>query len=167
MLRLFFALPCPPLVAAQIDAWRQRQHFPGKPVPSANLHITLAFLGHLPESRLQLLQRIPLQLPLADLAFDLRLDRLDCWHGGLLHLAPSQPPAALLALASGMNRQLQLGGLPLAQRTYRPHLSLARESGLTGTPKPPCFAWRIDELQLYQSEGGHYRTLHRWPLGQK
>ena len=78
MLRLFFALPCPSGIAAQIDAWRQDQHFVGRPVPTTNLHVTLAFLGQVPESRLQQLQRVPPRLALADLAFDLHLDRLDC-----------------------------------------------------------------------------------------
>ena len=108
MLRLFFALPCPTKIAAQIDAWRQDQHFAGKPVPAANLHVTLAFLGQVPQSRVQLLQRVPPKLALADLAFDLNLDRLDCWPEGLLHLAPSQPPQTLLKLARALQQQLKL-----------------------------------------------------------
>ncbi|SIQ47012.1 RNA 2',3'-cyclic phosphodiesterase [Aquipseudomonas alcaligenes] len=161
MLRLFFALPCPTGVAAQIDAWRQGQHFAGKPVPTANLHITLAFLGHVPESRLQQLQRVPPRLALADLAFDLHLDCLDCWSEGLLHLSPSQPPQALLNLASALQQQLQLD-----ERPYRPHLTLARDSRPAEIRTPPSFTWHVDQLHLYQSAGGHYLSLQRWPLGQ-
>lgn len=166
MLRLFFALPCPSGIAAQIDAWRQDQHFVGRPVPTANLHVTLAFLGQVPESRLQQLQRVPPRLALADQAFDLHLDRLDCWPEGLLHLAPSQPPQALLKLASALQQQLQLDGLSLEPRPYRPHLTLARDSRPAELRTPPSFAWHVDQLHLYQSAGGRYLSLQRWPLGQ-
>jgi 2'-5' RNA ligase len=165
MLRLFFALPCPPTIATQIDAWRQTQQFAGKLVPMANLHLTLAFLGHLPQSKLALLEQLPARLPLAELAFELQLDRLDCWRGGLLHLAPSLPPAQLLALAGALNDALRLAGLPSERRTYRPHLTLARASLPAPARPAPCFAWRVDELCLYQSERGRYLPLARWPLG--
>lgn len=164
MPRLFFALPCPPMVAAQIDAWRQEQSFTGTPVATTNLHLTLAFLGHLPESRLAQLQRLPSLLPLTELAFDLRLDCLDCWPSGLLHLAPSQIPVQLLELVSSLNRQLHLSGLPCERRPYRPHLTLARDSRAPKA-RPPCFAWQVDELHLYRSEQGRYLSLHHWPLG--
>lgn len=166
MLRLFLALPCPSGIAAQIDAWRQDQHFAGRPVPTANLHVTLAFLGLVPESRLQRLQRVPPRLALADLAFDLHLDRLDCWDEGLLHLAPSQPPQALLKLASALQQQLQLDGFSLEPRPYRPHLTLARDSRPAELRTPPSFAWHVDQLHLYQSAGGQYLSRQRWPLGQ-
>lgn len=161
MLRLFFALPCPNGIAAQIDAWQQDQHFAVQPVPTANLHVTLAFLGQVPESRLQQLRQVPPRLALADLAFDLHLDRLDCWPEGLLHLAPGQPPQALLKLASALQQQLQLD-----ERPYRPHLTLARDSQPADMRTPPSFAWHVDQLHLYQSAGGQYLSLQHWPLGQ-
>jgi 2'-5' RNA ligase len=164
-LRLFFALPCPAPMALRIDAWRQAQGFAGRTTPLANLHLTLAFLGHLPGSQLPLLEQIAARLPLADLDFELCLDRLKCWHGGLLHLAPSQPPAALLALANRLHQQLNQAGLPCEQRTYRPHLTLARGSHLPAQTLSPSFTWRAEELVLYRSEQGHYRPLTRWPLG--
>lgn len=166
MLRLFFALPCPTKIAAQIDAWRQDQHFAGKPVPAANLHVTLAFLGQVPESRVQLLQRVPPKLALADLAFDLNLDHLDCWPEGLLHLAPSQPPQTLLKLAWALQQQLKLDGFTLDSRPYRPHLTLARNSRPAETRTVPSFAWRVDQLHIYHSAGGQYLSLQRWPVGQ-
>ena len=50
LLRLFFALPCPPDQAAAICQWRAGQTLPGRPVPEANLHLTLAFLGEADET---------------------------------------------------------------------------------------------------------------------
>ncbi|WP_252273266.1 RNA 2',3'-cyclic phosphodiesterase [Pseudomonas subflava] len=165
MLRLFFALPCPPAVATQIDAWRRSRAFSGRLVPTANLHLTLAFLGHQPEERLALLQQLPPQLPLTELSFELELDRLDCWHGGLLHLAPGRVPERLPRLVEGLNALLLGNGLPVEPRTYRPHLTLARESSRPERSDCPVFSWRADELVLYRSEQGRYLPLSRWPLG--
>lgn len=44
-LRLFFALPCPPPLAERIGRWRDDRPLPGRQVATANLHLTLAFLG--------------------------------------------------------------------------------------------------------------------------
>ncbi|MBF3346235.1 RNA 2',3'-cyclic phosphodiesterase, partial [Pseudomonas aeruginosa] len=47
-LRLFFALPCPPPLAERIGRWRDDRPLPGRQVATANLHLTLAFLGQVP-----------------------------------------------------------------------------------------------------------------------
>ena len=44
MAKLFFALPLQQLAPELID-WRDQRPWPGQPVPEANLHLTLAFLG--------------------------------------------------------------------------------------------------------------------------
>lgn len=165
MLRLFFALPCPPAMAERIDRWRTRQHFIGHLTPRANLHVTLAFLGHLPAEQLTMLEGIATDLPLAELGCELHLDSLACWHGGLLHLAPSQPPANLLRLAAELGSALAASGLPCDRRPYRPHLTLARGSRPPAACEPVDFAWQADELVLYQSQQGRYLPLRRWPLG--
>ncbi|UTN84660.1 hypothetical protein NMC41_23080 [Pseudomonas aeruginosa] len=51
-LRLFFALPCPPPLAERIGRWRDSRPLSGRQVATANLHLTLAFLGPVPSSRL-------------------------------------------------------------------------------------------------------------------
>lgn len=163
-LRLFFAIPCSAALAARIAAWRAEQHFVGRLVAPANLHLTLAFLGHLPASRVAQLEAIPAGLPLSEYACQLRLDRLACWRGGLLHLAPSLPPSELLALAAGLNLALAAAGLPCERRTYRPHLTLARDSRLPAAHTPADFTWPVEELVLYQSLEGRYLPLRRWPL---
>ena len=166
MLRLFFALPCPPMTATRIDAWRQQQHFAGRPVPMENLHLTLAFIGLVAQSRLASVIALPQQLPLHEQAFTLHLDQLACWPDGLLHLAPSRPPSALLILAHGLQRLLIEGGLVATAPDYRPHLTLSRCSRPAETGNPPSFSWLADELALYHSTEGGYRPLARWSLGQ-
>jgi len=50
----FLALELPATTAMQIADWRDRQFGPvGRPVPPANFHITLAFVGALSERALE------------------------------------------------------------------------------------------------------------------
>ena len=51
-LRLFFALPCPPPLAERIGRWRDDRPLPGRQVATANLHLTLAFLGQVPYAQI-------------------------------------------------------------------------------------------------------------------
>ena len=166
LLRLFFALPCPDGLAASIADWRSTLAVDGKPVKTSNLHVTLAFLGMQPHARLpQLLQ---LAESIETPAFMLDLDQLNLWPNGLLHLAPSQPPEALLMLAGQLRDKLSSIGIQLDQRNYLPHLTLARHAQLPKVLQLPAFAWKVCEFSLFISEnqhqGVHYRPLATWQL---
>ena len=53
-MRVFFALELDPHTALRISNWRERQLTSiGKPVPVANFHLTLAFLGSLNEPAIE------------------------------------------------------------------------------------------------------------------
>jgi len=47
-IRLFCALRLPDDVVAALEQWQRGEIVAGRPVPAANLHVTLAFLGHRP-----------------------------------------------------------------------------------------------------------------------
>jgi 2'-5' RNA ligase len=166
VLRLFFALDCPPRLAAAIASWRDELHLGGRPVAPANLHLTLAFLGQQPCARVAELQGLASTVRAQ--AFDLHLDRLARQRSGLLYLAPSQTPTALLALVEGLREQLGAAAFELESRPFRAHLTLSRH----GSPRPldtsPCFDWPVTRFSLFASEqgpdGSHYRQLHSWPL---
>lgn len=165
-LRLFFALPLPGPVASAMALWRDTLGCGGQPVAVTNLHLTLAFLGSQPSDRLDDL------LALADgiqaTAFPLHLDRLDLWQQGLLHLAPSQPPAALLELVTTLAERLDAAGFPQEHRIYRPHVTLARRARQRPVGPPQTFDWFADRFGLFSSENHenrlHYRAVHSWPL---
>lgn len=90
-LRLFFALPCPPSLAERIGRWRDDRPLPGRQVATANLHLTLAFLGQVSSARLEALLDMAAAIEAAP--FDLCLDRLLRWRNGILLLAPANRPA--------------------------------------------------------------------------
>ncbi|HFF2302889.1 RNA 2',3'-cyclic phosphodiesterase [Pseudomonas aeruginosa] len=129
-LRLFFALPCPPPLAERIGRWRDDRPLPGRQVATANLHLTLAFLGQVPSARLEALLDMAAAIEAAP--FDLRLDRLLRWRNGILLLAPSQPPGALLRLRRALRSGLAELELPVETR---PFSSRCRAAG--GRPATP------------------------------
>lgn len=120
-LRLFFALPCPPPLAERIGRWRDDRPLPGRQVATANLHLTLAFLGQVPSARLEALLDMAAAIEAAP--FDLYLDRLLRWRNGILLLAPSQPPGALLRLRRALRSGLAELELPVETRSFSAHLT--------------------------------------------
>ncbi|MDM8349918.1 RNA 2',3'-cyclic phosphodiesterase [Pseudomonas sp. sp1636] len=166
VLRLFFALGCPPELAEAIASWRSNLHLHGRPVAAANLHLTLAFLGQQPRARVAQLQELAngLRVP----AFDLRLDRLGRHRNGLLYLAPSHTPEALLELVEQLCKHLSGAAIQLESRPFRAHLSLLRHCPAQPIEANPCFDWPVTRFSLFVSEqntrGTHYRPLHTWPL---
>ena len=152
-LRLFFALPCPPPLAERIGRWRD--------------DLTLAFLGQVPSARLEALLDMAAAIEAAP--FDLYLDRLLRWRNGILLLAPSQPPGALLRLRRALRSGLAELELPVETRSFSAHLTLARDAApLEDAPPPPTFVWQVDHFSLFCSQndaaGVRYRTLGRWAL---
>ncbi|MGP5984607.1 RNA 2',3'-cyclic phosphodiesterase [Pseudomonas aeruginosa] len=134
-LRLFFALPCPPPLAERIGRWRDDRPLPGRQVATANLHLTLAFLGQVPSARLEALLDMAAAIEAAP--FDLYLDRLLRWRNGILLLAPSQPPGALLRLRRALRSGLAELELPVETRSFSAHLTLARDAApLEDAPLP-------------------------------
>src|SRR5918993_4819502 len=66
----------------------------GRPVPARNLHATLAFLGGVPESRMDVAKACAGQVG-SNAGFDLRFDRVETWGRArvLCLTAPSMPSA--------------------------------------------------------------------------
>lgn len=148
-LRLFFAIPLPQHQAQTISAWRDGLALNGKPVPAANLHLTLAFLGDQPEDRVPELSCIAARVRTAK--FILTLDRLTINRRGLLSLEPTSPPEPLLALAQQLQEELFAAGYPLETRRFWPHVTLARHCRSRQEFSPPACSGLIESFALYQS----------------
>jgi len=91
-----------------------------------NLHLTLAFLGETPEARIPDIERA--MAAAAGTPFALTFDRLGAFRQqdeALWYISP-QPSPPLAALQRRLSRQLAAAGFVLEQRTFKPHLTLAR-----------------------------------------
>ncbi len=173
-MRLFFALETDSKSALAITDWRDRQ-MPavGRPVPAANLHITLAFLGEIRNQRLDrlcnavddYLRRSPAP------GGALTLDQLGYWSKPrILWLGPSQWPEELSRLAAGL---VQLGTAEGGKRkrsAFQPHITLFRgcEVPPSAPAAQPAFTLEYRDFALMESRQGrrgvHYHPLAHWQL---
>ena len=169
--RLFFALwPDDATRGRIVDATaRQVRAAAGRTTPRENLHVTLAFLGGVPESRLAPLADAAGQI--ASLSFDLVLDRIEYWRRQrILSLGPSALPPALHELVAKLQQALGACDFALESRPFRAHLTLARDAR---APRDVArdlepIIWRVTDLALIESitapKGSRYTCLQSWPL---
>ena len=165
--RVFFALaPDAGTRSAIVKATRKAvRACRGRPVKPDNLHLTLAVLGALAPAELDAAMAAP---PVAAEPLELTLDRLGHFaRARVLWLAPSEPPAGLLALERGLWHALGQRGFDRAPGLYHPHVTLARKAGPAAETIRPV-SWHVSALSLFESvpvEGGvRYAALKTWPF---
>lgn len=168
-LRLFFAL-WPAAAQREPLAELARALVPsgGRATRAVNLHLTLAFLGSYPESRLPdlLAAAGDVRAP----ALTLQLDRLGWWaRPQVTWAAPSAPPEALRGLVQDLQSAQVRCGLSPETRPWRPHVTLVHRARRPPTRNSmPPLAWPVADFVLACSErddeGPRYRVLQRWCL---
>jgi 2'-5' RNA ligase len=174
--RLFVALDLPEDAREALVRWRARalDHPDLRLVAPEGLHVTLAFLGHLPEADIP---RIAAALP--------RDASTPCLRAiGVKPVPPRQPRLFALDLedehgrattiqASVSDALEALGLYEPEKRAFWPHLTLARvkKGGRVRrleVPDPPADPWQAVAVTLYRSrlsrEGARYEAIHRVPL---
>lgn len=163
--RLFFALVPDQALRARLAAALHPVLEPvgGRHVPAERLHLTLVFLGEVAADR------IPGVASAAGgvraTPFELVCDHTGHWRrAGILWLGP-RPCAGLDALHAALRTAIASCGIPLEDRPYRPHVTLARK---LRRPPPPVaigpIAWPVRDFVLMESAGEGYLELARWDL---
>ena len=170
--RLFFALwPGPEaVVAATAAVHRLVPPGTGRPQRPDQLHLTLEFLGGVPEPRLVSVLEVGAAVASSASPFEFALDRLEHWQRPqVLCLAASVVPEPLLELVRSLRSALAARGFDPEKRPFRPHLTLARRVRLP----PPAAAveslrWAAHEYSLVESisgpEGSRYERLSTWSM---
>lgn len=180
--RLFVAVALPEPVQEHLDSRTGplRDSLTGwRWVPPAQRHLTLSFLGEVPEDRLASLDRRmrlaarrhePFRLELAGLgAFNSARRARVLWAG------VRGDREALSALADSVSAGARRAKLDIEQRRYRPHVTVGRRGSpvdlretlgrLTGYAGP---SWPVREFMLVQSHLGsavRHEVRERFPLG--
>lgn len=158
-LRLFLALWPDAHTRQQLHAWQAAQTWPAdaRLTHAADLHLTLHFLGQVPEKRLA---DLLLALPPAPHPIDLQLQQLQVWPNQVAVLTLERVPEPLLQLHAALGAVLDQLGLPRETRPYQPHVTLARRAhGLQAVPRPPL-RWQAQGYVLALSERGYHRLQH-------
>jgi 2'-5' RNA ligase len=172
-MRLFFALwPEPGTLAASRERLRAlASGVDGRLQRADQLHLTLEFLGDVPESRLGAVLEVGASAAGNSSPFEIVLDRMEHWRRPqVLCLTASVTPPPAAALVETLRAGLAARGFKAEQRPFKAHLTLARK-----VRRPPAefalepLAWPAREFSLVESTtdpaGSRYERLATWPLG--
>jgi len=160
-------------------AWRD-----AKWVPEANLHLTLAFLGDVEESRIPLLERRLAEVSHAHTRLMIPFEGLGARpsmrRARLLWARFADPQEACAALAADIAEAAADPGASPETRTFRAHVTLCRArrpmpvsrdaldaalEGASGVPRVlsvPSFTLCASRLT---PRGAEYSPIGSWPLG--
>ncbi len=189
-LRLFVAVDPPEpvrrrLAALEAELRRLAARHAGEVrwVDPESVHLTLQFLGAVPEERVE-----PVAAALAAAAAAGRPLALEVRGAGgfpsarrprVLWAGVAGEVEALASLAADVGRRLAPLGFPPEERPFSPHLTLGRARDGRGAPglggalaqaaSEDGTPWRADALVLFEShlspKGARYEALRRFPLG--
>lgn len=146
--------------------------------PRSNWHVTLAFLGEVPDERLP-----GVEAALARVAaspFEVKVaggGRFGRGRFTILWAALGGDLAALTGLSRSVRRELSRAKLPFDRKPFRPHLTIARPGDRIGRDEVAADRaaldayegplWRVTEVVLMRSHPGPnptYDRLGAWPL---
>jgi 2'-5' RNA ligase len=178
MIRAFVALALPEAVRFDLMLLQNGLPLP-RPVPPENLHLTLVFLGELPEPVISDLDLAfgRIRAP----GFEVALSGLDAFGGAkprAVYVGTSANPA-LLHLQSKVAAAARASGVEIESRRFVPHVTLARlrpgdvdrqrlgqALALRGGYAAPRF--RAEDFRLFRSwlgsGGSAYQELARYAL---
>jgi RNA 2',3'-cyclic 3'-phosphodiesterase len=152
-------------------------------VAEENLHLTLQFLGAVPDERVEGVERAVAAAAAAARPLSLEVKGAGGFPNArrprVVWLGLSGDEAALQALAADLGRRLTPLGFAPEARPFSAHLTLGRSrdprgaAGLGGALAAAAqgegVAWRAAELVLFESHlsprGPRYEAVHRAPMG--
>ena len=135
----------------------------GRIIDRHKWHVTLAFIGDFEEPLIPSLQKAASEIEVEP--FRLRFDRLEFWpRPKVASLVTPTVPPELQALVQQLNGLLLRAGKLVEERTYRPHITVARNARPFETMRPAQAAiteWNSFELieSVPERGGAVYRPL--------
>jgi len=185
--RLFLAIPLPPDLAARAFEILPTALPALRRVKAENLHITLAFLGHTPDERLDDVAAAAREAAVPVSAFRLSFDRAGRFpergRPRVVWLGIADGEASVAELGAGVYAGLRSRGLRFDDRPLAPHLTLARvaedasaaEAKTVGvaleTMPVPTLGFDVTAIAVVQSvlspKGPRYTALATVPLAHK
>jgi 2'-5' RNA ligase len=174
MKRVFFGLDLDAQTLLQIANWRDRQlACDGHPVPPANFHITLAFIGELSDTAIDRLCH-SLDEWLAHTRVEGSTLNLDCtgyWQKpGIFWLGASRRPDQLNQLAKKLSNLSSAVGGKRDKRPFQPHVTLYRRchAAPVAPLEVPAITLNYQHCTLFESRQGRqgvsYHALQDWSL---
>ena len=168
MTRLFFAIELPQELKNQLELLQRQCPFTGRPVSPHNFHITLLFLGELPDSQLDgILEAIevpeikPFEIELKQFAYYPKAEV------GCLEVTPNEQ---LIELHQHIRQNLKQAGIhiKLPNKPFRPHITLYRDATIQSEISVSVrYQLKVEHFCLMESQfnqkGVYYEVIEEWP----
>lgn len=183
-LRLFIAVPIPEgmkkSLAVLQTSWKVRTHGV-RWVRPEGLHITLKFLGNVPEERIQAVKEAMSKALLGFTPFEVRVKGVGAFpslrNPRVLWVGVEDEGRKLKEIFKALEKALERLGFPREDRPFSPHLTLGRvkekgDFGFLNESSDLDFGpLLVKEVILFKSdlkpEGAEYTPLYAVPLGGK
>ena len=172
--RLFFALWPDEAARLALEAATDRavRRCGGRPVPAANLHVTLMFLGSVASERLSEVQSLARAVAAAcvqEQPLALTFDRLVHWSVPHILCALAQAPDAAGRLAAALKDVAAAAGFTPDLKPFRAHVTVARKVlHAAHLPALRPVAWHFADFALIDSRtepsGPVYSVMESYPL---
>jgi 2'-5' RNA ligase len=168
--RLFFALWPDEGVRAQLARWTRELHAVcgGRPTRAENLHLTLAFLGKVEDTRAAEVERAADAV--APRSISLVLDEPGYWKGNRIAWAGATVvPPGLEAFVEELRSALAGARIGFDSKGFVSHVTLLRDAREPrAMPALDPIEWRLDGFALVRSvtlpEGSRYEIRKSWKV---
>lgn len=161
-LRLFYAIEVPAEIRNELEKFGVALDRQWRPVKPEQMHITLAFMGEVPEDRLERVIKAGEAAAASVSRFAVELSDTSCF-------PESGGPKVLYARVDGGNTLAQLADhlrnelVDLVDgKKFKPHLTLARSRGDLARRVLRKFKgnWPVETISLFRSTPGESGTRH-------
>lgn len=170
MARAFFALWPDAAVRERLAAQAEKIAFEasGRAVKADSLHMTLLFVGNVPDDRLKRLESVVDRI--SRKPFSIGLDRLSSFAGPqVAWVGTSHVPADLYNIQAQLYMELENAGFEVEQRRFVPHITVARHVSKDVKERAiEVILWSARTLCLVYSDtrpdGPLYEVVKTWKL---
>lgn len=186
-IRCFVAVELPEALKKALESLRTRMDLPQfdvRWVQPANLHLTLRFLGEIPEEKLPLVEEASARAAGISSPFSIKIQGLGAFpkpEAARVVWVGVDPEAPLIELEKKLSRELSALKWPPPDKPFRPHLTLGRVKSSRGLGELRRLLERnreekigemvVEEIRLIRSQlqrsGPIYTVLRRFPFSRR